>query len=365
LLVVMIMKRALLLWKVSLYDVLKVFLISWGAMLFLSILIRYIFGETVLTVLWFSGQISVWNAKGVPPIYHGIPGASVIRFQGMLEWPNQMAFFLLLYMGSYMTIFSKMKKYTFMNVIVMGLLLFLLLQTYSRSWYLWAILWITYVSVYSLVNAFRTGNILKKYKVTFKKILVFLTVIFCVMGVLVLQFSNKIVPIFERHGSTSGHMERMYIGWLRFQEDPFGQWLSQAWPASRAVFDVTQEPIADSAITDPVISHVVAKLHKRNADFVFNTETYYIPESWYIQLMIEWGVVGILFFGCIMMMILFQLRIQKYLFGATCGMFLMNLVLHSFESVHTTYMWSIIVACIFILSQNGVQKISLQKKSLN
>jgi hypothetical protein len=58
----------------------------------------------------------------------------------MLEGPNQMAFFLLLYLASYMTLFAQKKKYFFMNVLVVLALLFLLLQTYSRSGYLGAIL---------------------------------------------------------------------------------------------------------------------------------------------------------------------------------------------------------------------------------
>lgn len=42
-------------------------------MLVLSILIRYIFGETILTLIGFSDLVSVWDGAGPPPIYHGIP----------------------------------------------------------------------------------------------------------------------------------------------------------------------------------------------------------------------------------------------------------------------------------------------------
>jgi hypothetical protein len=239
-----------------------------------------------------------------------------------------------------------------MNILVLVFLFFLLLQTYSRSGYLGAILWITYVFGYSFISIFRKWNILKRYRITLKKIITFVTIVLCIVFVFMLQFGNKIAPIFERDGSTSWHFERMYIWWLRFVEHPFGHGLAQAGPASRAVFEVNQNPVPDSAITDTTISHVVTKLHARNPDFIFNTETYYIPESWYIQLMIEWGIMGALLFACIILIILFRLRINKYLFGATCGMLLMNLVLHSFESVHTAYMWSILVAGIFVLYQS-------------
>ena len=51
----------------------------------------------------------------------------------------------------------------------------------------------------------------------------FVVVASCIGLVFMLQFGNKIAPIFARHGSTSGHFERMYIGWLRFYDNPLGQ----------------------------------------------------------------------------------------------------------------------------------------------
>jgi general stress protein CsbA len=104
-------------------------------------------------------------------------------------------------------------------------------------------------------------------------------------------------------------------------------------------------------ITDPAIINVLSTLHKKNPDFVFNTETYYIPESWYIQLMIEGGIFGALIFAIIILILLFQLRRNKYLVAATLGILLMNLVLHSFESVHTAFMWSMVVASCMLIPQ--------------
>ncbi len=351
--VILLFRRVFSLWNISLYDVLKVFLISGWCMLVAGFLVRYVFDETILTLVWFSDTVSVWDAGGPPPIYHGIAGAAVVRFQWMLEGPNQMAFFLLLYLASYMTVFAQKKKYFFMNMLVVLALLFLLLQTYSRSGYLGAILGWAFVLAYTLFLVFKRWNIFRIYKITLAKIITFLLVISCVGLVFMLQFGNKIAPIFARHGSTSGHFERMYIGLLRFQEHPFGHGLAQAGPASRAIFSVNQDPIPDSAITDPTVAHVLSTLHKKNPDFVFNTETYYIPESWYIQLMIEWGIFGIILFAFIILIILFRLRKNKYLLGATLGILLMNLVLHSFESVHTVFMWSMIVASVMLIPQTS------------
>lgn len=351
LLVLVLFRRVLSLWNISLIDILRVFLISGWCMLMFGFLIRYVFDETILTLVWFSDKVSVWNGGGPPPIYHGIAGAAVVRFQGLLEWPNQMAFFLLLYIGSYMTVFAQKKKYFFMNILVVSWLLFLLMQTYSRSGYLWWILGIVYVVGYSIITLLKKWNIFKRYKITVVKIVTFLAIVSCVSLVIMLQFGNKVAPIFARHGSTSWHFERMYIWLLRFNENPFWQWLAESWPASRAVFSVNQDPVPESMITDATIINVLSTLREKNPDFIFNTETYYIPESWYIQLMIEGGIFGSCLFALLLLIILIWLRKNKYLLGATLGILLMNLVLHSFESVHTAFMWSIIMASVMALPQ--------------
>ena len=190
-------------------------------MLFMSFLIRFVFGEMILTLFGFSDHISVWDGvNSAPPIYHGIPGASVIRFQGMLEGPNQMAFFLLVYMGVYASQFIRLKKYRFMNVMVFALLLFFLMLTYSRSGYIGAM--VAGVIMYSLsfLQTWKRKKI--RFSFSFKKI-----ISTCIAGaiiafILVFQFGTHPGEIFGRHASTSGHFERMDIGLLRFYEAPLG-----------------------------------------------------------------------------------------------------------------------------------------------
>lgn len=78
----------------------------------------------------------------------------------------------------------------------------------------------------------------------------------------------------------------MYIGYLRFREQPLGHGLAQAGPASRAVAEVNQDPISIASL-NPEMSYLADIFLARNPDFVFSTEHYYIPESWYIQQLIE------------------------------------------------------------------------------
>jgi hypothetical protein len=77
-----------------------------------------------------------------------------------------MAFFLILYIGVYLSVFAKWRKYFFMNILVVGGLLFLLMQTYSRSGYAGVFLGGLYAAGYTIFQMIRRGNIVKKYKIT-------------------------------------------------------------------------------------------------------------------------------------------------------------------------------------------------------
>ena len=111
-----------------------------------------------------------------------------MRFQGLLEGPNQMAFFLLLYIGVYLSVFAKWRKYFFMNIMVVCGLLFFLILTYSRSGYAGVLLGSSYVIGYTLFQALKRGNIVKKYKITLSKIITTGIILIGIFLVLVFQF---------------------------------------------------------------------------------------------------------------------------------------------------------------------------------
>lgn len=84
----------------------------------------------------------------------------------------------------------------------------------------------------------------------------------------------------------------------------------------------------------------------RNSDFVMSTEHYYIPESWYIQQLIEGGVIGFFFFVVIFVLLLISLRKYPPMLAALAGVLVMNTFLHSFESVHTALVLFLIIASL-------------------
>jgi hypothetical protein len=346
LIALVLFRKIIPLWWIHFRELARVFIVSWGVMLFMSLLIRYVFGETIMTLFGFSGLVSTWDPNGPPPIYHGIPGAAVVRFQGMLEGPNQMAFFLLTYLGTYLTLYSRYKKYYFINSVVALFLIFLLTQTYSRSGLLGFALGAMVLIVYFLMHKIRTLRSGFSWKnIAWRKIWITLLWVLVVSVLAVFQFGPKFTEVIARKWSTSAHFERMYIGYVRFLEQPFGHWLAQAGPASRAIADVNQKPIAIDTL-DGEMRTLSEFFSARNSDFVFSTEHYYIPESWYIQQLIEGGVIGFFFLVCTFVLICFSLKKYPAMLAAFLGVLVMNTFLHSFESVHTALALFIILASI-------------------
>jgi O-antigen ligase len=134
-------------------------------------------------------------------------------------------------------------------------------------------------------------------------------------GLFYLRYEGTIDRIILRSGSSQGHFDRAMTGLERFQERPMGQGLGTAGPAYRYVVNLADTPIYGSEVK--------------------NTEDYYIPESWYIQQLVEGGVIGFLLFSAIVLTIAWIIfPLSPTLFASFIGVLTMNLFLHSFESVY-------------------------------
>lgn len=107
---------------------------------------------------------------------------------------------------------------------------------------------------------------------------------------------------------------------------------------------VNEKP--DTVPENPEIQSVVKKLKEKNEDFVYTSETYYIPESWYIQQLVEGGIVGFLLFVAVLLIMLWNIRHSPYVFGAFLGVLVMNVFLHSFESMHSSLLLFIFLAAL-------------------
>ena len=119
--------------KESLGYYTRLFLASATLMLALSILERFVFKETILLNFGFSASLSNWDFGGSIPIYHGIPGANIRRFQGIMDGPNAAAFFILVYLGILIHYFRTKRDYFFLVAVWSSILIGLIYLTYCRS----------------------------------------------------------------------------------------------------------------------------------------------------------------------------------------------------------------------------------------
>ena len=217
-----------------------------------------------------------------------------------------MAFYIIMYTS--LILHSIKQKAEFYVIFLVSILFWLLVITYSRSALLWVFAWIW------LLLLFNIKNIYKRYKKHFLYIVwVFLISIMWLSFI----FSDKIENIFLRESSTKWHFDRMEIWIDRFLEKPFWAGLAEAWPAYRSIHPEKQTK---------------------------QEEQYYIPESWFIQQLIEWWIIYFLLFVSIFFIIVFKLYyISKAIFVWLIAILVMNVCLHIFEATYLTILFSLFV----------------------
>ncbi len=301
----------------------KLLLLSCGIMIGISALIKFPLSEDMLLYLGFSGNPSAWEFAWVPPIFHGIDGANIRRFQGILDGPNTMGAFLIFFTGIFAYYFRSFKDWYFTNGGIILILVVMVVYTYSRSALLWILCAITLATIGSMRSIF------KKYK---KEFLILSTVGIFLCWIFYIQYADRIWAIVGRAWSTKGHFERMSVGIARVVESPLGQGLGSAWPAYR----------------------YVENLEWQGRQAVEEKDRFFIPESWYIQQFIEWGLIsGIAF---LMLMWIFFIRLMKkhlFLGSMFVGIGVMNLFLHTFESSPFSLILFIFVGLIFWFDRYG------------
>ena len=292
--------HSLLIKPVSYY--LRLFLISGGIMICISMLLKWPFSEDLLLYLGYSGNPSNWQFGSSIPIFHGVDGANVRRFQWLLDGPNTMWAFLLMYVGVFIYFLRNKKDWYFLLWMVVIGFVVLIVYTYSRSALLGFIWWI------GIIILFLLPNIYKKYRLQFFSILILSLIL---IWAIFFQYSGNMKALIQRWWSTNGHLERMKTGIERFIEYPLWQWLGSAGPAYR----------------------YVQNLKTMDRQKIEELDRYSIPESWYIQQLIEWWIFGFLAFISIIILISFWLyRTHIFLFWMFISICIMNFFLHTFES---------------------------------
>lgn len=296
-------------------QILKIFLISSSVSLLFSVLIKFSLWEQRLLAFWYVDYVSSWTYNWKIPIYHWLENSWIKRFQWIFDWPNQMAFFLILYTSLLLQYLKK--KFEYHIVLILIFIFWLIILTYSRS----ALLWIwTGVTIFILLNI---KEIYRKYK---KQLISWLIILLIISSSLLLLYRDKVQNIFLRTSSTTGHFDRMEIWLNRFSSEPMWAWLAEAGPAYRSIHPDKQTKQA---------------------------EAYYIPESWFIQQLIEWWYIYFTLFILILLNILMRLyKNSKPLFVWLIAILIMNIFLHIFEATYLSILLFIFIWLFYNLTNN-------------
>jgi len=317
LIVFLIFKHWVQFLKISLTNLIKIFLFSASISLFLWLVVKFLIKEEILQYFWYSIYVADWQFKGWVPIYHWVEASWLRRFQGLLDSPNAMAFFLISYAWILWHLFRKKLEYHV--ILIYAFLIILVVLTYSRS----ALLGIWF-AIFSILLLNIKTIFLKHKKWAIATLSVW--AIFRSLFYIVLQ--DKINNIFVREGSTTGHFERMEVWINRFLNHPFWQWLATSWPWFRVI-------------------------EKRPIDMPL--EKFYIPESWFIQQLVEWWFIYFTLFVTILLLILLETYKKSLpLFGAFIAILTMNMLLHIFEA---TYLSALLFIFLWILYSTDKNKI--------
>ena len=291
-------------------QLIKIFFLSGLVSLFLWLMVKFILDEEYLTVFGYSHYISNWTYNGSIPNYHGLENSGIRRFQGLLEWPNAMGYFLIVLSASFL--YLQRKKNQYYVYLFSFAFLYLVLLTYSRS----ALLWI--ISAWGLLFLLNIKYIYSHYK---KYFLAASVALICFTGVLGFVFQEKIYNAIIRPSSTAGHIERMAIWVDRFLEKPLGSWLATSGPAYRNVYP-----------------EKTSREH----------EEYYIPESWFVQQLTEWWIIYFTLFCFIFLLMLIRIYPKsKVMFAALIAVLVMNVFLHIFESTHMSYAFFLLLWVLY------------------
>lgn len=314
--VFLLYKHAAQFLKIRSNKLIQYFLISASTSIFLWIMIKFMLWESTLMYFGFSDYASNWTYNGSIPTHHGLDWSGIKRFQWLLEWPNAMWYFLIVYTALFLHI--QKKKFQFHNVLFLILMLWLVLITYSRSALLW--IWVAWASLFLL-------NIKYIYYSVRKYIIPLLLLFVIIFGSIAYVFQEKIYHAVIRPGSTAWHFERMEIWINRFQDNIYGAWLATSGPAFRNVY-----PNKTSRLD----------------------EEYYIPESWFIQQLTEWGFIYFSLFILIFLTLLLKTyKKSPMIFWALVAVLVMNVFLHIFESTHLSYVFFLILWVIIYESRKS------------
>ncbi len=273
-----------------------------------------IFGLALVTILPHDLLIHFgYSAKTILPFEGVDPAISAIRTPSTLGGPNQFGSFLILPLC--LTVGLMMRRFRWWQPVVIALCLGGVWVSYSRIALIGAVI--------GLIVAVLTA--LPRRQFWFATAISSILLIFAAIGVLSYSHGNSKLQYYILHqsstttsqgASTTEHLSAFNQGLNEISATPLGRGLGTAGPAS------------------------------------YHSNHPFIPESYYLQIGIESGVVGLILFLAIIAQLFVQLlrnrpnEVAPGVIGALIGLSIVSLVLHGWADASTAFVFWIFAGVV-------------------
>lgn len=298
----------------------------------------YVFGDisAISGIFWYSDKVSTYEVNSCISFAQNVEGQH--RFQATFGWPIRFSVFLtifyLIYLWfildsvRYKTILKKVKlklgyKNIFLLVIPSIFVITSIFFSYSKTSVLGVLFWLTVFVYLSRKFIYKKKNT-KKFLIRWWIIVTFPIIL---LAILKKDLFLHLWAILNRFDNLSKSIEMFFY-------NPIGYWLWIAWPASqlwRSIESAWSWQLATSS----------------------NTQTHkFLPENWYVQILLEQWIFGFILFIWVILIIWFRLwelvKIKRdflsiWVLSAYVTLCFMANFTHAFEESATSYILMLVI----------------------
>ncbi len=269
------------------------------------------------TFFGYSNHVSTYNPNSCITFSQNVEWGH-FRFQASFWWPIRFSVFLVVYYLLFLWFSLKYLKTRFKYLIIwiFSILTFIsIFYSYSKTWVLGLIVWLSFFSYF-----FYKYKLWRKIKTKF---IIYSSLILS-LPILSIIYIKK--DLFLHLWAIINRFQNLNIAMQMFIQNPIWYWLWKAWPASQ-------------------LWKIIDYNYPNNS--IFSTQVHkFLPENWYVQILIEQGILGFWLFLWIILMILYYLiKIAKnkkdflsiwFLSSYIALIFMVNFT-HWFEESATSY----------------------------
>jgi len=293
--------------KIKLKSAIKMFYYGSSAAILFGLLIHFFIGPESLIWFGYGAEWSTYTPGKALAFCHKIENTDICRFQASFAGPNQAAFYILAFLPiAFQEAWLEKSRLRYLKWIMIALALLGFYLTYSRS------AWLGLISMIGFGIGLKLKTLFNDKKISFrllkKYILAGFVASLLLAGFLFWQMGDLFQQIVLRANSTSEHILKWIEGFQAFKQHPWiGQGLASCGPAARRMMDF---PL--------------------------------IPESWFLQVLINTGLIGFSLFVSLYSLICWKLwTIQKNtalaLLLVLLSLIVPMQVLHVFEDSSLSY----------------------------